>query len=173
MQRPRKIVTSARELKAKGMERLVADMVESLGISSEELTVARISAAGLPGLADLADADKLGAAMVGIDPKMTLAGIDTCCGRLEDLAIALLVGIRGERHANAALLKTHGGNAPAAAVHGDRAIEILEQMKEYADNDDIEIDEDTVPPLPPIMATEEIESNIAAIRAAKAKPSRR
>ena len=165
----RKITVRDKDIDRPEMEELFNEMVASLDISREDVALSKLLMAGVPALADLASEDRLLAGLVAMEPKLTMAELESACAKIEDLAIALLVATRSERHVAKAGMTAEGADALGAETHGDEAIEILETMKAQHESLEIDLDPETVPLLPPIMTPETVEASISQIRAAMGK----
>ena len=169
----RKFPGMSSEVEAGDMERLLQEMADEMDISREDMALSKLLMAGMPAIADLASDDKLLPALVAIEPKLTMAELESCCAKIEDLAIALLASVRSERHAAKDAETSEGSGTQGSTLHGEEALEILESMQAQFDSDEIDFDADT-PPLPPMMTPDMIAQNVTSIRAAMpgAKPRR-
>jgi len=81
---------------------------------------------GLPGMMEVQELDALPAALIAMEPRLTLQQVDEACGKLEDLAILLLTTARAARHEVQESMADVGGATAACKVQGDQALAFLD-----------------------------------------------
>ena len=117
------------------------EIANSMPLTQVDRALGHVSVGSLPLLLALAEDDQLHAALVAVDPKLSLDDVDEGCGKLEDLAIALLTATRNCRHEVRGLIDANSRATLAAKVMGPAAGEALDKLADADLLSEAEIDQ--------------------------------